>query len=121
MKKVVNGVEVELTEEEILEFNQRKIEWDSKRQLIVTKLLKEAVKKHLDNEARNKDYDSILSACSYLNSKIKAWSDEAKNFIEWRDDVWAYALKVLDEVESGDREFPSESQLLSELPVIIWP
>jgi hypothetical protein len=75
----------------------------------------------LDEKARERMYDGILSACTYatsLNPKFKA---EGQACVEWRDAVWARCYELMDDVESGALPQPTVQGLLAMLPTMEWP
>jgi hypothetical protein len=75
----------------------------------------------LDETAKERGYDSILSLCTYATSTAAKFSDEGQAGVSWRDEVWAKGYSILADVESGSRAIPTESELLSELPSFVWP
>lgn len=76
----------------------------------------------LDDFARTKTYDSILSACTYATSAVERLKTEGQYCVSVRDDTWEKLYLILEEVESGDREMPENfSEIESELPVLVWP
>lgn len=80
-----------------------------------------AVQEMLDEAARQRGYDSILSACTYAASTIERFRQEAQACIAWRDAVWAECYRLLDEVKAGSRQAPQMAVLLASLPMIEWP
>lgn len=80
-----------------------------------------AISAHLDSVARERQYDSALTIVTYVASTNPLWAAEASAFIAWRDAVWTYAFAELEKVQNGDREAPSVSDFISELPAIEWP
>lgn len=75
----------------------------------------------LDTTARQKSYKDSADCASYLNSTNIKWSAQARVFIKWRDECWAYALKVLDEIKKGQKERPSLQSFIDAMPVFKWP
>ena len=78
---------------------------------------KNAVQAHLDEYAKGKGYDSILSACSYA-AEVNQYQAESKQILSWRSAVWAHCYQVLQDVESNQRQAPSIRNLIAELPVL---
>ena len=80
-----------------------------------------AVQKHLDDFARTRGYDGILSACTYATSTVPKFKAEGQYAVEARDATWAKCYEVLAAVEAGSRPMPTLDELLAELPVLKWP
>lgn len=80
-----------------------------------------AVQKHLDDFARTRGYDGILSAATYATSTVPKFAAEGQYAVEARDATWAKCYEVLAAVEAGSRPMPTLDELLAELPVLTWP
>jgi hypothetical protein len=80
-----------------------------------------AVQKHLDDFARTRGYDGILSAATYATSTVPKFKAEGQYAVVARDATWAKCYEVLAAVESGSRPMPTLDELLAELPVLTWP
>jgi len=74
------------------------------------------IEDHIDNAARGLGYSSAVSCSSYVASTVSAWAQEASLFVAWRDSVWSYAFIELGKVQGGEREIPSVSEFVAELP-----
>lgn len=84
----------------------------------------DAIQAHLDAFARTRNYDGILSAASYAASKSPRFAAEGQYAVEARDETWAKAYDILDEVLSGARPVPDIADMpaiLAELPALFWP
>lgn len=80
-----------------------------------------AIQKHLDDTAKTRGYDSILSACTYANSSIAKFSTEGQACVTWRDRVWDAAYTILTAVKEGTSPMPASNEaLLLMLPAITW-
>lgn len=79
-----------------------------------------AIQQRLDNFARTRNYDSILSATTYATSSIPKFKAEGKCAVELRGATWAKCYEILEDVESGARTMPALDELLSELPALSW-
>lgn len=88
-------------------------------QIIAT--LTNAVQTHLDATSRTRNYDGILSLCSYAASTNPKFGPEGQAGVAWRDAVWATCYAILADVQAGNRAAPTEAQLLAELPAMVWP
>lgn len=78
----------------------------------------------LDARARERGYDSMLAAVSYLDDPNPVFAAEAAALKAWRSAVWTIATGALVEVEAGTREAPSLDGLLAEIAgacPFAWP
>ena len=80
-----------------------------------------AIQSMLDEKAKERGYDSILSLCTYATSPNKKFADEGQAGVSWRDEVWAKGFTILADVEGGERAIPTVDELLAELPAFVWP
>lgn len=80
-----------------------------------------AVQIHLDTKAKERNYDGILSACTYSTSSVPKFAAEGQACVAWRDAVWAACYQIMAEVEAGQRQPPTIPELLDMLPTLIWP
>lgn len=79
------------------------------------------VQQHLDTFAQTRNYDGILSACTYATSTAPEFAIEGQYAVEARDATWAKCYEIMAEVEAGTRPMPTLDELLAELPVLTWP
>jgi hypothetical protein len=86
----------------------------------IKKELISSVSRHLDQIAQSRNYDNILSLCTYATSTNPIFALEGQAGIQWRDEVWTYCYQVLYDCSNGLRAIPTSSELISELPVISW-
>lgn len=83
--------------------------------------LTNVVQAFLDATARTRNYDGILSLCSYAASANPKFGPEGLAGVAWRDAVWASCYSILAEVQSGTRAVPTAAELMAELPAMVWP
>lgn len=88
---------------------------------ILTARLTDAIQKHLDARAKERNYDGIMSAASYALSSHPRFGPEGQAYLHWRDACWDYGYQVLADVEAGKRQIPDAQTLVSELPQLILP
>lgn len=79
------------------------------------------VQEHMDAKARERNYDGILSLCTYATSQNTKFAAEGQAGVEWRNTVWATCYAILADVQDGKRPAPTAEQLIAELPSFIWP
>lgn len=80
-----------------------------------------AVQRRLDDFARTRMYDGILSAASYATSTLPNFAAEGQYAVEARDASWTTCYQIMGEVQQGLRDMPTVEQVLSELPTLEWP
>lgn len=78
--------------------------------------------KRLDDFARTRNYDNILSACTYATSTVPKFAAEGQYCVNARDSTWATLYQVMAEVQAGTRPMPSGyADIEPLLPVLEWP
>ena len=82
--------------------------------------LTDAVQGHLDNVARTRNYENILSACTYATSLHAPFQAEGQACVEWRDNVWLHCYQVMYQAINGTIPIPTEAELIAQLPTIAW-
>jgi hypothetical protein len=76
----------------------------------------------LDDFAKTRNYDGILSLCSYAASTNTKFQAEGQYGVASRDNTWAKLYEILAEVETGTRPVPTGyAEIEPELPVLAWP
>lgn len=116
MKKIVDGEEFEMTQDEI----------DEIQSLIapagptITDY-ENAIQNLVDETAREKQFRDGVTLASYIGSTKPKWAAEAQAFVTWRDNVWFYAYGELAKVQAGQRQQPTVDQFLAEIAPIAWP
>lgn len=83
--------------------------------------LTSVIQSTLDEKAKERNYDHILSLCTYATSNDPKFSGEGQVGVAWRDEVWAKGYSILADVEAGIRAIPTEAELIAELPAMQWP
>lgn len=80
------------------------------------------VQKHMDDAARELRYDDIKTACTYADEPaVPKFQAEGQAFRAWRSEVWATCYSILDDVNAGLRDIPTDEELIAELPELILP
>lgn len=80
-----------------------------------------SVQQRLDDFARTKNYDGILSACTYATDPNPKFAQEGQYCVNARSQTWATLYTILEEVTSGTRLPPaSYADIEAELPVLSW-
>lgn len=81
-----------------------------------------AVQQRLDDFARTRNYDGILSAATYAGSSVAQFRAEGAYALERRDATWSRLYEILAAVQSGARSVPSGySDIEADLPALEWP
>ena len=85
----------------------------------IQKQLTDAIQHVLDIKAQELNYDSCLSVCSYVDTGVLKFDEEGRAFRAWRSAVWVKGYEILAEVQAGEREMPTEDELLALLPELV--
>lgn len=81
-----------------------------------------AIQKRLDDFARTRNYDGIMSACTYATSTVPKFAAEGQYCVQARDSTWAAAYQILAEVQVGTRPMPASiADIEPNLPTLVWP
>ena len=106
---------VDLSEEAIAANRER-----AKQQLIQS--VTQQTQQRLDDFAKTRNYDGVLSACTYATSPTAKFATEGQYCVEARDATWATLYTIMAEVEAGTRPMPSSfADIEPDLPVLEWP
>ena len=107
---------------EIRYLSDEQVEVKRQELLAQTKVhLKAAIGRRLDDFAKTKDYDNIMTACSYYNSTDAIYANEAQICIQTRDQTWQKYYEIIAEIEAGTRPLiVSYDDIENELPPLSW-
>jgi hypothetical protein len=83
--------------------------------------LQAAVQNRLDSFAQTRNYNSMLSCCTYATSTNQKFQQEAQYCVQARDAHWGVCYVVLEQFEAGERPIPTVTELLSLMPTLEWP
>ena len=82
----------------------------------------DATQKRLDDFARTRNYDGILSACTYATSTVAKFAADGLYAVQARDATWAALYALLSEVQAGTRPVPDDFEDVAPLlPPLEWP
>ncbi len=79
-----------------------------------------AIQAHLDAKARERQYDSILTAITYRDDPNEQFAAEAEALFAWRSAVWTAAATMLAAFEPGSAPSPADD-VIAALPTFDWP
>lgn len=81
-----------------------------------------ATQLRLDDFAQTRNYDGILSACTYATSTVPRFQAEGQACVEARDATWSTLYALLAEAQAGTRPMPSSyADIEPLLPALAWP
>ena len=89
--------------------------------LYTVKDYEDAVQKFLDDTVNQKGYDNVYTCLSYKDDPDPVFSAEAEAVLEWRSRVWRTAQGILNQWAAGQIEQPTISQVIAQLPTLVWP
>ncbi len=76
----------------------------------------------LDDFARTRGYDGILSACTYASSSVPKFAAEGQYCVDARDATWKTLYQILADVKAGSRPTASSyADVEPDLPALVWP
>lgn len=82
----------------------------------------QSVQKRLDDFAKTRNYDGILSAATYATSTVPKFQAEGQYAAEARDATWAALYAMMEAVEAGQRPMPANyAEVEAVLPALEWP
>ena len=82
----------------------------------------QATQQHLDDFARTRNYDGILSACTYAASAVPRFAAEGRYAVQARDATWAALYALLEDVQTGAHPIPASfDDVAPLLPTLEWP
>jgi hypothetical protein len=77
--------------------------------------------KRLDDFARTKNYDGILSAATYATDPDPKFAAEGQRAVELRSATWSALYAILAEVQAGTRPVPTGyADIEPDLPALSW-
>ena len=80
-----------------------------------------AAQARLDAWAKTRNYDGILSLCTYATSTVPQFAAEGQRGVDLRDATWAALYAILAQVEAGTRPLPASfAAIEGELPALTW-
>ena len=80
------------------------------------------IQQRLDSFAQTRNYDNILSACTYATSGVAKFKAEGQACVNLRDTTWEAAYQILAEVKTGKRPMPTSIvDIEADLPAVVWP
>lgn len=105
---------------------EQQAEWIAQKTAEKQLALKESIiaetQKRLDDFAKTRRYDGILSACTYATSTVEKFRTEGQYCVNARDLTWATLYQVLEEVQAGARPVPTGfADIEPLLPELTWP
>ena len=82
----------------------------------------DATQRRLDEFARTRNYDGILSACTYATSAVPKFAAEGQYAVQARDATWDTLYQFMADVQAGTQPVPSGFEDVEPLlPVLVWP
>lgn len=82
----------------------------------------DATQRRLDEFARTRNYDGILSACTYATSAVPKFAAEGQYAVQARGATWAALYQFMANVQAGTRPVPTGfADIEPDLPALEWP
>jgi hypothetical protein len=80
--------------------------------------MESAIQEHIDNEAKARGYDNIVSACSYAGYP-NVFQTEAISLGNFRSACWTKAYEVQASIDTGTISIPTIDELLAMMPLVV--
>jgi len=80
--------------------------------------LESALDRYLDSVAKNYRYESIRTMVTYDGDPNPKFDAEGKAAKAWRSACYTRSIEIMDEVLLGQREVPTEEELIDLMPLI---
>lgn len=87
----------------------------------LTENFRRIIQERLDNKAKERGYDHILSLSSYSDDPSERLAKEGQAGKRWRSEHWEKSFTIMKDVFDGKREIPTEEEFITELPAMLWP
>jgi len=114
--------ERDCTPAEIAEIEARKAESVAQAAQAFQTAVVTATQARLDAFAHTRNYDGILSACTYATSAIPKFAGEGQYAVNARDNTWSTLYTLMGEVQAGTRTMPTTvDEVMALLPELVWP
>lgn len=79
------------------------------------------VQQRLDEFAQTKNYDNIMSACTYATSTIPTFQQEGQRAVQLRDMTWAACYQIMEDAQQGIISMPLKYEDIEPmLPELTW-
>lgn len=114
--------ERDATPDEVAEIEARKAESVAQAAQAFQASVVTATQARLDTFASTRNYDGILSACTYATSAIPKFAGEGQYAVNARDNTWATLYALMGEVQAGTTPMPATiDEVVALLPELTWP
>ena len=80
----------------------------------------QATQQRLDDFAKTRNYDGILSAATYASSTNTTFQAEGQRAVQLRDDTWQALYNILGQVATQGRVVTKFEDIEGDLPVLSW-
>lgn len=114
MKKLVNGVEVEMSPEEVAAFIADQATGPTVEDY------DRALTDHLDAVARERRWDNRIT-CALRAGFPGPWHNEGVAFAAWMDACNAQSYQLWQDVAAGQTQQPTIDAFIASLPTMQWP
>lgn len=114
--------ERDCTPDEVAEIDARKADAIAQAAQAFQAAVVTATQAWLDTFANTRNYDGILSACTYASSAVPKFQSEGQYCVNARDSTWATLYTLMGEVQAGTRPMPATvEEVIALLPELTWP
>lgn len=84
-------------------------------------ILKSFLDRYMDSQVAPKDYDSVLTACTWINATTPEWASDARAASAFREECFKRAYQIESDVLAGLRPVPTEAEFQAAMTVLWAP
>lgn len=86
----------------------------------VRPLFKQYLDDHMNAEVAFRDYDNIITACTWKDSNDPQWAAEGQQAAAFREQCFKVSYQIESAVMTGQQPVPTRKEYIAHLPTLGW-